>query len=135
MHELSICQALIDQVVAVARSRQAARVVSIVIRVGPLSGAEPALLERAYPIASAGTIAAGAALVIEHVPLVVSCDGCGRHGEADPGRLLCATCGGWRTHVVSGDELLLASVEIERLVEAATHPAQARQAKGSLRHV
>ena len=48
MHELSICQALIGQVEKVARENHAQRVVSIVIAVGPLSGVEPGLLERAH---------------------------------------------------------------------------------------
>ena len=49
MHELSICQALIAQVEAIAGQR-AAWVRQVRIGVGPLSGIEPQLLESAYPL-------------------------------------------------------------------------------------
>ena len=55
MHELAVCQALIEQVERVARDHEARRVVSVVVVVGPLSGVEAKLLEHAYPLAAAGT--------------------------------------------------------------------------------
>ncbi|MGD2054620.1 MAG: hydrogenase maturation nickel metallochaperone HypA, partial [Gammaproteobacteria bacterium] len=57
MHELSICQALMNQVENIAAERNARSVVSIVIGMGPLSGVEAQLLKHAYPVASAGTVA------------------------------------------------------------------------------
>ncbi len=81
MHELSVCQALIEQVERVARDNDALRVVSIVITVGPLSGVEPQLLEHAYPLAAAGTIAENASLVVETVPVTVRCRTCGAETE------------------------------------------------------
>lgn len=112
MHELSVCQALITQVEALARERSAQSVALIRLGIGPLSGVEPQLLVQAYPIASAGTLADGAELVIENLPLRVSCDACGQTTDALPNRLLCAACGDWHTRLVSGDELLLNSVEL-----------------------
>ena len=63
MHELAICQALIEQVERVARDNAARRILSITVSVGPLSGVEPQLLEHAYPLAAAGTVAEEAKLV------------------------------------------------------------------------
>ena len=60
MHELSVCNALISQVEAIAREHGAGRVESITLQLGALSGVEPPLLERAYPLAAAGTLADGA---------------------------------------------------------------------------
>lgn len=114
MHELSVCQALIGQVEAIARERTAQRVALIRLGIGPLSGVEPRLLEQAYPIASAGTLADGAELVIDQLPLRVSCEHCGQTTAALPNRLVCAACGDWHTRLVSGDELQLTSVELIR---------------------
>lgn len=114
MHELSVCQALVDQVEQVAREQRARRIVSITLRVGPLSGVEPALLESAYPLASAGTAAASAALIIERPSVRVRCRDCGAQFETVISSLACTACGGWRVDILSGDELLLASVELER---------------------
>lgn len=113
MHELSLCQALISQVESVAAQHRARRVVSIVVRVGPLSGVVPELLEHVYPIASAGTVADTANLVVEPSPVRVVCTECDVESEVACNKLLCGRCGGWRTRVISGDEILLASLEIE----------------------
>ena len=113
MHELSICQALIGQVEKVARENNAQRVVSIVIAVGPLSGVEAGLLEHAYPVAAAGTLAEHATLTIESVPVRVRCRSCGAETGAQPNRLVCGTCGDWQVDVIAGEEMLLTRVEIE----------------------
>lgn len=114
MHELSVCQALMEQVARVAREQRAQRIVSVTVRIGPLAGVEPALLASAYPLASAGTLAADARLIIERSRVRVRCLECGAESDAESNRLLCATCGQWRVQVISGEELLLASVELER---------------------
>ena len=86
MHELAICQALIEQVEAIARQR-AARVARVRVAVGPLSGVEPRLLERAYPLACAGTVAEGSELAIDEVPVRVRCRDCG--AESPRARTAC----------------------------------------------
>jgi hydrogenase nickel incorporation protein HypA/HybF len=113
MHELSVCQALIAQVERVARENEARRVVSIVISIGPLSGVEPRLLEHAYPLAAAGTMAEHAALVVETPPVRVRCRSCGADSDAQPNRIVCAACGDWHVDVTGGEEMLLKRVEID----------------------
>ncbi len=114
MHELAICQALIDQIESIAAERDAARAVAIVIGIGPLSGVEAQLLKHAYPVASAGSVAEGAELVIEDLPVRVKCTQCGEESDALPNKLLCKHCGDWRTELIHGDELMLMSVELEK---------------------
>ncbi len=114
MHELAVCQALIEQVERVARDHEARRVVQVVISVGPLSGIEPKLLEHAYPLAAAGTLAESAALVVETEPVRVRCRSCGAETDALPNRVLCGACSDWQVDVVSGEQMLLKRVEIER---------------------
>jgi len=113
MHELAVCQALIEQVERVARENDARRVVSIVVSVGPLSGVEAKLLEHAYPLAAAGTIAERASLIVETVPVRVRCRSCRAETDALPNRLLCAACNDWQVDVTAGEEMLLKRVEIE----------------------
>ncbi len=112
MHELSVCQALLRQVEEVVRSHRAQGVTRIVVRIGPLAGVEPTLLEQAYPIARAGTCANEAELVVERLPVRVRCEDCGAESEVPANRLVCKSCGDWRTRLIGGDELLLASVEL-----------------------
>ena len=118
MHELAVCQGLIREVEAVARAHEAQSVVCITVCVGPLSGIEPQLLESAFPLASAGTGAARARLIIECAPVKVRCPSCARESEVPSARLLCAQCGEWRVELLSGAELLLTRVELSRRHDA-----------------
>ena len=117
MHELTVCQGLMREVMRVAEDQHAERVLSITLRVGPLAGVEPALIESAYPLAAAGTCAAGARLLIERTALEVRCLACGQTSEVEVSSLLCRACGSWRVEVISGEELVLASLELERADE------------------
>ncbi|HHH43197.1 MAG TPA: hydrogenase maturation nickel metallochaperone HypA [Gammaproteobacteria bacterium] len=115
MHELSVCIALMQQVERIAQEHDAGRVERIVLQVGPLSGVEAPLLEHAWPLAAAGTLAEAAELVIENAAVKVECTQCGAVSEVAPNRLLCASCGDFRTRLVSGDEMLLASLELSQM--------------------
>lgn len=114
VHELAVCQGMLRQVEEIA-ARERARIVTLIrVSIGPLSGVEPRLLAQAFPIASAGTVAAEAALELESLPVRVCCEQCGAETDAAPNRLLCGSCGDYHTRLLSGDELLLTSVELER---------------------
>lgn len=119
MHELAVCQALIAQVQEIAEQHGARGVKAIRLLIGPLSGVEAGLLEHAYPLASAGTIGEDAELLIDHLPVRVKCQQCGTESDAEINRLICARCGDYRTQLISGDEMLLASVEL--ITETAAH--------------
>ena len=108
MHELAIGQALITQIEDIARER-AARVREVCLRVGPLSGVEPKLLEDTYPLVCAGTAAEGSQLDIEETDIRVRCRICSAETVAAPNRLLCAACGDWiqRPHLVLSENIIL----------------------------
>lgn len=114
MHELAVCQGLMQQVHRVAERERAKRVTSITLQIGPLSGVEAPLLQEAFPIAAAGSLAEGAELLVERTPILVECLECGAHSEAKPNKLVCGQCGDWRTRLLSGEEMLLKSLELER---------------------
>ncbi|MDH3513982.1 MAG: hydrogenase maturation nickel metallochaperone HypA [Gammaproteobacteria bacterium] len=112
MHELSICQALISQADDIARRHRATAIRTIKLSIGPLSGVEPDLLRQAFPLASAGSVAQYSRLIIERLPIRVHCETCGAETPAKLNRLVCGECGDWHTRLLSGDELLLDSVEL-----------------------
>ena len=45
--------------------------------------------------------------------IVVECSQCGAESPASPNRLLCGECGDYRTRLVSGDEMVLQSLELD----------------------
>jgi hydrogenase nickel incorporation protein HypA/HybF len=114
MHELSVCQSLINQVNAIAAEHQASAVDKIYLQVGPLSGVVPELLQSAFPFARADTVAAGAELIIHALPVRVKCHNCQAETPASANKLVCGECGDWHTVVISGDELLLERVELRK---------------------
>jgi hydrogenase nickel incorporation protein HypA/HybF len=118
MHELSVCLSLLREVERIARDNDAGRVTRIAVTLGPLSGVEPELLRNAYPMAVAGTIAENAELQIDVADIVVKCSQCGAESPAKPNRLLCGECGDFRTNLVSGDEMVLKTVELDDIDSA-----------------
>jgi hydrogenase nickel incorporation protein HypA/HybF len=113
MHELSVAQALVEQVENIARDRHAEYATKIRVKIGPLSGVVPELLASAFPLAAAGSAAEQAKLELTEAPIRVRCQTCGAESDAAANRLLCGKCGDWHTQVISGDELILESVELE----------------------
>jgi hydrogenase nickel incorporation protein HypA/HybF len=119
VHELALCQGLIDQIEQVARAQQASTVHAVVVAVGALSGVEPELLQAAFVIARAGTVAAQAQLQVDARPARVACAVCGQSAEVPVNRLLCPACGTWRVRVIEGEELTLMRLELSRDAAAA----------------
>jgi hydrogenase nickel incorporation protein HypA/HybF len=110
MHELSICRGLLLQLAEIAATHQQTRISRIQLRIGPLAGVEPQLLQQAFAIARQGSVAAQAELLIEAAPLIVHCPDCGQDSSASLPRLSCGHCGQQQTRLISGDELLLLSI-------------------------
>lgn len=123
MHELSICQALIEQLAGIAAQHPGKRIAEVHLGIGPLSGVVPQLLVDAFSIARAGSCAQAADLHIRESSIVVSCPSCGGQGEAAVNRLVCPHCGEWRTELLTGDELLLERVELD-VMQQSLHAVQ-----------
>ena len=112
MHELSIANALVDQVCGHAASHGAERVAKISIRMGVLSGIARAL-HFCFPAAARGTLCEGAVLHIDEVPLTVMCGFC--QEVKTPAALYnfrCPDCGRPTPKVLTGRETQLVSIEL-----------------------
>ena len=81
MHELSIMQSALDQVLEKARQAGASRVHAIRLRIGVLSGVVPDALQFAFEALADGTPAQGAQLLIEDVPARFWCAVCSHEFE------------------------------------------------------
>jgi hydrogenase nickel incorporation protein HypA/HybF len=112
MHEYSIAQALIDQIVEIAGQNHATRVTRAVVQVGKLRGIVPEILRWGFEVTAADTVAAGAALDIEEVPILIHCNACGVETQLDWPLYLCPACGSAAVTQLKGNELFLISMEI-----------------------
>ena len=123
MHEWSIVHSLLEEAERCARARGARSVHRLHLRVGALSGVETRLLETAYATFRERTLCAGARLEIESVPARWGCARC--RVELAPGAgLRCGRCGA-AARLESGDEIVLARIEMELADEPAARGAGA----------
>jgi len=113
MHELSIAQALIEQVETAASNAHALRVARVVIAVGTLSGVDAEALKFLFPLVAEGTVAAGSELSVEQVEARVTCRDCGHEMPAERMANGCATCGSKNVELSAGRELTIKTVELE----------------------
>ena len=120
MHELSIANALVDELTRTGQSQGAIRIVSAVIRVGALSGVDPSLLQRAFEAARASQpLTIQTAIRVEEATVAIVCITCGREGAAAATNdLRCVDCGSLNTQVLGGNELLLLNVQMDVPVPA-----------------
>ena len=108
MHELAICQSVVD---AVLDRTGDARVTELRLDVGRLSGVVPDALRFCFELVTEGTPMAGAELRIEEPAGRAHCRGCGADFALDDLILLCP-CGSADVAVTAGRDLLVRSVEV-----------------------
>lgn len=113
MHELAITEGIIAAAVPEAQKHGAQRILEIRLKIGELSGVLPAYIQECFDVVSEGTIAEGAKLVIERIPVTVRCAECGFEGAIDRKKIRCPECGGVELKIVSGREYYVDSLEVE----------------------
>jgi hydrogenase nickel incorporation protein HypA/HybF len=111
VHELSICESIAD----IVTRRAAGRGVKVInVRVGQLRQVVPDTLVYCWELVSAQTPLAGSRISVESVPARIRCRSCEQ--VTDVGAVpvfACGGCGGFDAEVVSGEEFLITSLEIE----------------------
>jgi hydrogenase nickel incorporation protein HypA/HybF len=113
VHELSLIASVFDVLEEKAREHGASRVSGVVLRVGVLSGAVPDLLESAFEIYKKGTLAEGARLTVNIVPIKLHCPDCGGESVREETDFSCNACGSRRVEIVEGRELFVDRIELE----------------------
>jgi hydrogenase nickel incorporation protein HypA/HybF len=113
VHELAITQSLLQVALDKAGEAKARRIGSIRLRIGRLSGYVPEAVEQNFRMITPGTIAEGAALEIDWVPLRCRCKGCGVEYDATPDDFTCPACRAADFAIISGREMFIESMEVE----------------------
>lgn len=112
MHELSLAQALVEQVEGLCVKENADAVLSVTVNIGALSGVNRESFEFAFPLAVEGTRLKGATLKIEETPAVVTCEQCGQQTQPPVDNVQCMQCGSRRVGITAGRDFLIQSVEL-----------------------
>ena len=113
MHELALTEGILEIVREQAEANGFERVLEIRLKVGEYSGVVPECLMEFFPIASRGTRAEGAQLVIEPVPAVFRCFSCGYEGAIPPRTACCPRCGSTAIRMTAGREFFVDHLKVE----------------------
>ena len=117
MHELAIATSLAESLIEYQK-KNAVKINAAHIKVGVLSGVDPAALEFAWEPAVAnfpGKDLQQCRLVIELAKLKHTCRNCGERFEFDTWHLECPACHQETLKRENGSEFILESVEVENV--------------------
>lgn len=112
MHEISIARHVVDHVVRSVDPNELDRVAAVRLRIGDMSGVVADSLEFCFSAIVQGTPLEHARLEIESRPFVIQCRTCGERSTNELGLAVCERCGSGDTHVDSGMELDIVSLEL-----------------------
>jgi hydrogenase nickel incorporation protein HypA/HybF len=115
VHELAIAQSIVEAVEVKAAEYEASRVKSVRLKIGEASAIVADSLAFSFEMLVAETPAlAGAHLLIDSVPHRARCRHCDSEFAVINYVAQCPTCQEWSDEIVSGTELQIVEMEIER---------------------
>ncbi len=112
MHEMALCQGMVDLIAEQQRQLGFERVKRVIVEVGALGHVDPHALEFAFEVGARDSVAQDATLEIREIPGSGWCMDCcdtveiPRRGEG------CPNCGGYQLIVQQGEELKLKELEV-----------------------
>ena len=115
MHEMSIVGNVVKAVEMYAQEEGVVRVTGVTLTVGALHDVVDELMEKAFRFLARGTIAEGAYLKMNKLPLRVRCRQC--HAAWEPNirvreTMACPDCGEHAIDIVQGREFLIENIEV-----------------------
>lgn len=113
MHETAIAQEILRIVERAAKQGGAKRITKIRLVAGELRAIVPQTLEWCFTFVSGGTIAEGAKIELEVVPVRVRCKSCGQESTISQAEFVCSSCRSSDLEVVTGMEFIVRDIEVE----------------------
>ncbi len=112
MHEYGITESLLRIVEDNARKAGVTRVSVIRVVVGALTGFVPDSIQFYYETMSKGTVAEGAVLEFEELPVRLRCRQCAEVFEPETREWACSKCGSVEVDIEGGRELYIKEMEV-----------------------
>lgn len=112
MHELALCQSVVNTLAEQARIHCFNRVTAVRLEIGALSCVSAEAIEFCFAAVTRGTLADGADLELIRLPGLawcLECDAMVAIGERYEG---CPRCGGYRLRLTQGDEMRIKELEV-----------------------
>lgn len=113
MHELAITQSILDIASKAASEHQVSRVREVRIKLGEYSGVVPQCVQYYFDVISKGTVAEGAVLKMEKLPIIMRCNDCAWEGHIDKHHIRCPACSSTSLKLLQGREFYVDSLEVD----------------------
>lgn len=113
MHEVSLCENVIDIIKTQAAIEKFTHVKTVFLAIGQLSCVEPEAMKFAFSAVAKDTCAEGAALEIEHIAGQAKCDQCGHIMQIAQRYEVCSKCSHYPLIIESGDFMRITYLEVE----------------------
>jgi hydrogenase nickel incorporation protein HypA/HybF len=113
LHELSLCQHVIDIITQQAAVQHYRCVKKICFEIGVLANVEKSVFMFSFDVAAQDTIAEGALLEFIDIPAQSVCKACGQTVLAYQWFDTCSLCGCDQLTVQTGDEFRIKTLEVE----------------------
>lgn len=114
MHELSICQGILDTIETEWDCKSIENIREIYLKVGVLTCIEPEILKSVFQFMKAGTIFRDSQLFIEIIDVSAECQNCGNIFKVEKYVFVCPLCGEPSSSCITGRELLISKIILEQ---------------------
>lgn len=112
MHEVSLMAQTLELAFQQAQHQNATQIHRLKMRIGRQSGVVPEALQFAFEVSTPGTLAEGAQLEIETVPVSCLCRTCQQEFEPQDWFYECPRCQTLSYQVITGREIELTTLEV-----------------------
>jgi len=112
MHELTVCEAILDILDEEKRVRRFSALRRLKLEIGRLSCVDADALVYAFEVTTRGSWLEGATIEVVRPPGLVKCLDCGADVEIEDRLADCPRCGGSRFEPIGGDQMRLVEMEI-----------------------
>ncbi|WP_432474061.1 hydrogenase maturation nickel metallochaperone HypA [Amphritea sp. HPY] len=113
MHEMSICEGIIQVLEEQARSQNYTKVKTVWLEIGPLAMIENDALRFCFDAVTRNTLAQDAQLEIIELPGQAWCLQCAKSVAIRKRYDACTGCGSYQLQVTQGEELRIKELEVE----------------------
>jgi len=112
MHEYSIVQSLLDACEDNARKNDATQVTKVVVKIGVMSGVEPALLKTAFDTFKEKTMCEEAEFIMNIQSVVIKCHKCYTESTLAKLEYCCPKCQSIELDILDGEDMYLMQLEL-----------------------
>ncbi|PHS70722.1 MAG: hydrogenase maturation nickel metallochaperone HypA [Methylophaga sp.] len=112
MHEMSLCEGILQIIETEAQQQQFTEVKQIILDIGVLSGVEISALKFAFDVVMRGSIAEKASLKINEITAQAWCMQCAKTITIKQRYDACPDCDSYQLQVSSGDEMKIKELEV-----------------------